>query len=52
MFPSAIGEEHINEGISLTVKEKKGELNMAEQENSQCRFCRGVDFRIILTKIS
>lgn len=24
------------------MKEKKGELNMAEQENPQCRFCMGL----------
>ena len=42
MFPSATGEQHCNEGISLTVKGKKGELNMVEQENPQCRFCMGL----------
>jgi hypothetical protein len=42
IFPSATGEQHRNEGISLTVKGKKGELNMAEQENPQCHFCMGL----------
>jgi hypothetical protein len=28
-----------NEGISLTVKGKKGEFNMEEQEKPQCHFC-------------
>ena len=40
--PSATGEQHRNEGISLTAKEKKGELNMAEQENPQYRFGMGL----------
>ena len=31
-----------NEGISLTVKGKKGEFNMEEQEKPQCHFCMGL----------
>ena len=31
-----------NEGISLTVKGKKGEFNMEEQEKLQCHFCMGL----------
>jgi gas vesicle protein len=31
-----------NEGILLTVKGKKGEFNMEEQEKPQCHFCMGL----------
>ena len=31
-----------NEGRSLTVKGKKGEFNMEEQEKPQCHFCMGL----------
>ena len=31
-----------SEGISLTVKGKKGEFNMEEQEKQQCHFCMGL----------
>src|SRR5664279_5378256 len=31
-----------NEGISLTVKGKKGEFNMEEHEKPQCHFCMGL----------
>ena len=31
-----------NEGISLTIKGKKDEFNMEEQEKPQCHFCMGL----------